>query len=155
MTTKTWANSWWLLGLFMVLSFLVFGFGGLFQPGPWYQSINKAAWTPPNLAFPLVWFFLYCLIAITGWRIFSATDHILKWLWVIQMTLNTLWSWLFFGEHWASIALLDITLLSASVGTLIYRSWRLDMRSVAIMLSPYLAWLALATSLNAYIVIYN
>jgi len=54
------------LPIFVILCALAMGFGGLFMPGPWYESLQKAPWTPPNIAFPIVWSILYIFIAIRG-----------------------------------------------------------------------------------------
>jgi len=151
----THSGSWKLLPLFFLFSFAVFSFGGLFQPGDWYQSINKAPWTPPNLVFPIVWAFLYLFIAIAGWQIFSNQARLPKVLWALQLALNALWSWLFFGQHWTISGLIDLLLLDALVLSLIGSCWQSNMRMTAYLLGTYLIWLSLATSLNIYIVAYN
>lgn len=38
----------------------------------WYPLLKKPFFTPPNVAFPLVWTFLYALMAIAFWRILRA-----------------------------------------------------------------------------------
>ena len=60
-----------LLG-FVALSGLVATSGILFKPGPWYVGLRKPGWTPPNLAFPIVWSILYLLIAVSGWLVWRA-----------------------------------------------------------------------------------
>ncbi len=143
------------LPIFLIICILAMGFGGLFVPGPWYESLNKAPWTPPNLAFPIVWSILYLFIAISGWQIFAHHNKSLKWLWCIQLAVNTAWSWVFFGQHWLLAGLLNLITLDALVILLILKCYQSKLKmSIALML-PYIAWLLIATSLNGYIVINN
>ncbi len=143
------------LPIYLGVCFAVFVFGGLFQPGEWYTTLNRAPWNPPGIAFPIVWSILYVLIAISGWRLF-ATDHtLLKQLWIVQLMLNAAWSYLFFGLHSPLLALIDILLLTFCVLVLIIQAWRLGLRPSSCLLMPYALWLLLASSLNAYIVVFN
>lgn len=142
---------------------IAMGFGGLFTPGEWYTQINIAPWSPPNIAFPIVWTILYICIAVAGWRIFNDGTRHLKALWVCQLVLNILWSWIFFGQHWVLIGLIDIALIITLVGILIVKCWNADnvttekssLRVCSYLLAPYLIWLILASSLNMYILVAN
>lgn len=146
---------WRFLPVFIVACLLVSGFGGLFQPDEWYRNLNQAPWTPPNIAFPIVWGILYLLIAIAGWIIFARGDRLTKQLWVVQLLVNASWSWVFFGLHQPVFALLDIMTLVVLVAILLWRCKRQHLTLAAALLVPYLVWLLLASSLNAYIVIFN
>lgn len=143
------------LPLFIILCTLAMGFGGLFMPGPWYESLQKAPWTPPNIAFPVVWSFLYVFIAVSGWQIFSHHSSRLKWLWSIQLAVNTAWSWVFFGQHWVLIGLIDLIILDALVLTMIIKCFKSQLKAAAILMIPYIIWLCIATSLNAFILVNN
>ncbi len=145
---------------FYVLCLLVFLFGGLFQPGDWYTQLNKAPWTPPNLAFPIAWTILYVMIAIVGHQISKLGDSSLLILWFLQLGVNALWSWVFFGQNWTVVGLIDLLLLFLIVAIMAYRLATMNSNTVntkltAWLLAPYLVWLSLATSLNAFIVLNN
>lgn len=155
MTPLNTRSKWQSLAFFLLLCFLVFAFGGLFRPGYWYLALNKAPWSPPNIAFPIVWALLYICIAIAGWQIFRRGNSCLKTLWSVQLILNALWSWVFFGQHWVLMGLLNIVLIDALVINLILKARRIELNSVSLLLAPYIAWLLLATTLNAYILLAN
>lgn len=152
---KSLPKSWGKLALFVLLSYAVFAFGGLFQPGDWYLSLNRAPWSPPNIAFPIVWFILYGLIAIAGWLVYAQSSRLLKWAWALQLLLNSLWSWIFFEQHWVLAALVSLFIITFLVLLLIVQCYRKSMRIVTWVLCPYLAWLLIATSLNSYVLLYN
>lgn len=146
---------WRTLPIFIVICILVSAFGGLFQPGEWYESVNRAPWTPPNIAFPIVWGILYLFIAIAGWLIFARGSARAKQLWIAQLVLNAAWSWLFFGQHWVLVALIDISLMVILVTALVVQCFKEQLTLPGCLLAPYVIWLLLATSLNAYIFLYN
>jgi len=146
---------WQQLPIFFALCFAALAFGGLFQPGQWYQDLVVPPWTPPNIAFPIAWSILYALIAIAGWLIFASGNKTLQALWLAQLLLNGLWSWIFFGLHDLLLALIDIMAIDLLVINLILKARRAEQQVAAILLCPYLAWLLLATSLNAYIYLAN
>lgn len=132
--------------------------GGLFSPGQWYESLNRAPWSPPNIAFPIVWTVLYILIAIAGWKIFSlpkSHSADLRFLWLSQLIANAAWSWIFFGEHWVLLGLIDIFLIVSLVSTLSVKAWRRGFYAISYLMVPYLAWLVLASTLNLYILLMN
>ncbi|GBG13074.1 benzodiazepine receptor [Novimethylophilus kurashikiensis] len=125
-----------------------------FQPGDWYEALQKPAWTPPNSVFPPVWSLLYLMIAIVGWRVFRSRDSTAICLWLAQLMANGLWSWLFFGLHQLPWALTDILIIAGLVGALVQHCWNVD-RWVSFLLLPYLLWVLYAASLNGAILLLN
>ncbi len=78
------------LGVFLAV---VIGVGALIgastAPGAWYEQLDKPPFNPPNWLFGPVWFVLYVLIAIAGWRTFLSEPRGLGMkLWVGQMLVN-------------------------------------------------------------------
>ncbi|MAT71693.1 MAG: sensory protein TspO [Planctomycetaceae bacterium] len=126
--------------------------GSMFTPGEWYQQLDKPAWTPPNWVFPVAWTTLYAMIAVAGCLLLRADGWYgpaMRW-WLGQLSLNALWSWLFFGQQQIDWALVDIVLLLASIGATVVLAWPRQ-RAAAWLLLPYLAWVGFATALNAAI----
>jgi benzodiazapine receptor len=148
-------EKWPSLIVFLLICLAVFSFGGLFRPGEWYLALNRAPWSPPNIAFPIVWTFLYVFIAIAGWQLYHQGNSTLRTLWASQLILNGLWSWVFFGQHWVAVALVNIVLLDVLVINLILKSRRAGLAMSSLLLTPYIIWLLLATSLNTYILLAN
>ncbi len=128
--------------------------GALFKPGAWYASLVKPFWTPPNLVFPIAWTVLYLMIAVAGVLLFEGSVRILKQLWVLQLALNGFWSWLFFGQHWVLLGMLDMVLLLATIAWLAVLAFSRNLVA-AWLLVPYLAWVAYASTLNLGIYILN
>ena len=155
MTSQRLREKWPSLLIFLLISFSVFIFGGLFRPDEWYLALNRAPWSPPNIAFPIVWTVLYLLIAIAGWQIYHRGNSTLQMIWVLQLVLNGIWSWLFFGQHWLLISLLNIILIDALVINLILKAYRAKLSAVSLLLAPYILWLLIATSLNTYVLFAN
>lgn len=147
-------RSYWTLLLFILIVAGVAASGVHFQPGAWYEQLAKPFWTPPDWLFPPMWSILYVMIAVAGWLIFSATEQKLKVLWVAQLVLNGVWSWLFFGLHRTGLGLIDITALLVCIAMLLILS-RKSLPSVALLMTPYLIWVAYASTLNAAILVLN
>lgn len=101
-----------------------------------------------------VWTLLYALIAVGAWLVWRHPNRprvrsALVWWWV-QLVLNLAWTPLFFGAGQFGLALLDIGLLLGAVGVTSVLFHRLD-RAAALLLGPYVAWVAFAAALNAAI----
>lgn len=128
--------------------------GALFKPGAWYASLTKPFWTPPNQVFPIAWTLLYLMIAMAGVLLFAGSFKILKRLWMLQLALNGFWSWLFFGQHWMLLGMLDMILLLATIAFLVALAFP-RIRTAAWLLVPYLVWVAYASTLNLGIYLIN
>lgn len=137
--------------VFLALSFAAAFFGSQFRPGEWYESLVKPSWNPPSWIFAPVWTALYFLIAIAGFWLWRHRDRpgarTALMSWVVQLVLNALWSWIFFGEHRIGLAFAEITLLLAAILVTVVLAWRVR-RAAGALLLPYLAWVAFAWSLN-------
>jgi benzodiazapine receptor len=68
-------------------------------------------------------------------------------LFVVQLTLNALWSWLFFGWRLGGLAFADILLLWASIAATTIVFWRIRPWA-GVLLVPYLLWVGFASVLN-------
>ena len=134
--------------VFIAIVFLAASSGALFKPGEWYESLRKPAWTPPKWAFPVVWTLLYAGIAYAGWSIWTLAGWSLPLLfWGLQIVVNALWSWIFFGLRQMRLALVDIALLWASVLGFIITAWPVS-EVAALLFVPYLLWVSTAGMLN-------
>jgi tryptophan-rich sensory protein len=119
----------------------------------WYPTLEKPAWNPPAWLFGPVWTVLYVTMGLAAARVqrsagslWGARGALLCFL--LQLTLNGLWSWLFFARRDPLAGLVDIVLLLAMVVATIVAFRRWD-RAAAWMLVPYAAWVGFATALNA------
>jgi benzodiazapine receptor len=128
--------------------------GYVTAPGEWYASLNKPFFNPPGWLFAPVWSILYVLIAIAGWRVWTAGETTLTSLWFIQMVLNFLWSPAFFGIQMPALALVIIIVLLVTIYAFIVKAWNRD-RTSALLFLPYAAWVTFATLLNFSIVVLN
>jgi benzodiazapine receptor len=149
-------RSWIVLAAFLIV---VIGVGALIGtqsiPGAWYEGLRKPPFNPPNWIFGPVWFALYVLIAIAGWRSFmqSPSGTPMK-LWYGQMAFNWAWSpvWFIGQMIWPAFAIIVVMWLTI-VGFIIV-NWNRD-RLAASLFLPYLAWVSFATLLNLSIGILN
>jgi benzodiazapine receptor len=121
----------------------------------WYAQLAKPGFTPPNWAFPVAWTLLYALMAAALWRILSLPGERpgrsgAVALFFAQLALNGLWSFAFFGGQSPLAGLAVIAALMAAILATIAAFARLD-RLAALLLAPYLAWVAYAGVLNAAI----
>jgi benzodiazapine receptor len=123
----------------------------------WYPTLQKPAWTPPNIVFPIVWTALYTLMAISLALVWSSDKKNKKYplgLFAIQLFLNFIWSGLFFYFRSPGLALLDLILLWFAILLTISFFW-LYSKTAAYLLIPYLAWVNFAFFLNYYIWSHN
>jgi len=116
----------------------------------WYNSI-KPSITPPNFVFPLVWNFLFFLIAISFYfALLNKNKKIktqVKILFLSNLFFNLAWSFFYFGLKNISLALIDIILLIFSTVLLILKLKGIEKKS-SFLLFPYLIWLLFAMILN-------
>jgi tryptophan-rich sensory protein len=121
----------------------------------WYNTIEKPSFNPPNWIFAPVWTILYIFIAIAGGIVWDKidTNPLAKKAMLffgIQLLLNTLWSFLFFGLKNPLIALIEIILLLL----IIYETYMLFSKiskTAGYLFIPYLIWVSFAMFLNASI----
>lgn len=146
--------------LFLVINFAALVLGGLFTgsgvSSDWYQNMNQAPWTPPGWVFGAAWTFImicFALFMTYAWEV-SKDRSMLLALFVVQLILNVSWNPIFFYFREVMIALIVISALTLLVYYLMLKFSK-DLRWKALLILPYALWLAIATSLNAYIYLYN
>ncbi len=136
---------------FVVACFGAAAIGGFFPPDDWYASLNPPCFAPPNWVFGPVWTVLYFMMAVSGWLVWKSNDKPGKRaalsLFGTQLTLNSIWSALFFGLHRPDLALIEIVILWASILATILL-FRRHSATAALLLIPYLAWVSFASVLN-------
>jgi tryptophan-rich sensory protein len=122
--------------------------GVIFKPGPWYESLVKPSFTPPNWMFPVAWSVIYLLLAWAGYRLalIPGSELVLA-LWAAQIALNTLWTPVFFGAHRIVASMVILVLLWLVVAVMLVLTMRLDVIT-GLILFPYLVWLCVAAALN-------
>ena len=146
--------------LFIILNFGTLAIGSYFSDGgassDWYQNLNKAPWTPAGWIFGAAWTsIMICFSVYMAYlvKINHNTRKIIL-LYSIQWVLNVAWNLIFFELHLTILGLIEICLLTSLIAYLCIHFWR-ELKTKTLLIFPYLIWLFIASSLNAYIAIYN
>jgi len=125
----------------------------------WYLTLVKPELNPPSWIFGPVWTTLYFLMGISLFLIWKQgfSKKGIKFamgVFLIQLILNSTWSFLFFGAQNPGAALINIILLwLAIVWTMIVFYKKSHVATY--LLIPYILWISFATYLNYSIWILN
>ena len=121
------------------------------QASSFYLQLARPAWAPPANVFGPVWTALYVLMAIAAWLVWRVGGfrfaRLALTLFLAQLAVNALWSWLFFGWHWGGLAFADLGLLWMLIITTLIAFWRVRPLAGALLI-PYLLWVSFALALN-------
>lgn len=146
--------------LFLTLNFSALAIGGLFTgqgvPSDWYQNLNQAPWTPPGWTFGAAWTLIMICFAVYMAFLVDEKANRKKAaiLFAIQWVLNVAWNPIFFHYHAVLAGFIIISVLTAVVAFFLF-NYKKELQTKTLLIAPYLIWLLIATSLNAYILIYN
>jgi len=146
--------------IFLILNFTALAIGGLFTgkgvPSDWYQDLNQAPWTPPGWVFGFMWTFIMISYAVYMAHLIRATNTKKKiiLLFTIQWFLNVTWNPIFFYFKSPLLGLVIISLLALLI-TYFLLSFTKTLKLKSLLIVPYFLWIFIATSLNAYIVLFN
>jgi benzodiazapine receptor len=118
----------------------------------WYTTLRKPSFNPPSWVFGPVWGTLYTLMGVAAWLVWrkGTANPVVRTalaLFIVQLVLNALWSWVFFGfqqPFWGFVVIL--ALWAAIFATMI---WFFRVSAAAgVLLIPYILWVSFAGVLN-------
>jgi len=143
------------LVFFLILNFGALALGSyLMGEGPlgsWYTNLNKAPWTPPGWVFGASWtLIMICLSLFMNKAVqVESLRNTILWIYAVQLVFNIAWNPLFFDLHWMGWALVEIIVLVFIVGAMALIA-KPHLPKVTWLLTPYVVWLSIAITLNAY-----
>ena len=125
----------------------------------WYLTLNKPFFTPPSGVFGPVWISLYLLMGIALYLVWNKKakkkqKRLALGIFAGQLTLNALWSILFFGLQSPFLAFVGIIALWILILLTIIYFWRIS-KTAAFLLLPYILWVSFAAILNYFLMVLN
>jgi translocator protein len=140
----------------LTIAFTVAAFGEIVTAPAlheWYLLLSRPVITPPGWVFAPVWTVLYITMAVAAWLVWLQrfadpvrVRHALGF-YALQLSLNLLWSMLFFGLHSIILGQIEILLLLAAIGFTIAAFRRFSALAAWLMAVNFL-WVAFAAILN-------
>lgn len=132
--------------------------GGFFTASSvntWYATLTKPSFNPPNWLFSPVWITLYVLMGVAlflVWRkgLQAEGVKIAIYLFGVQLTLNILWSILFFGLKMPLVAFIEIVILWDFILITLLKLRKIS-RLAGYLFVPYLLWVSFAAVLNFFL----
>ena len=147
--------------IFLLANYSALAIGSyLMQNGPnssWYLQLNKAPWTPAGWVFGAAWFSIMLLFSFYMTKLsyhVEFLDRKLLILFAVQWILNVSWNFIFFNHQEILLGLIAIFALWLLVGYFTFE-YLSKLRFYTLLILPYLIWMTIATSLNAYIYLNN
>ena len=140
-----------------LLLMLVTGFAVTYttvgQVDTWYATLHRSSLNPPDWIFTSVWTVLYILMGLSFWLVWKTPVSNLRntaiIIFLVQLLLNFLWSFLFFNMHQVTLALAAITSLWIMIILTMARFRPLSATAVWLLV-PHLLWVSFAGILNFY-----
>jgi benzodiazapine receptor len=121
------------------------------EASTFYASLTLPAWAPPAWLFGPVWTVLYGMMALAAWLVWRKggweLHRAVLIVFVIQLVVNALWSWLFFALKQGALAFADILVLWILVAVTLTGFWKIN-RLAGALIVPYLLWISFAAALN-------
>jgi tryptophan-rich sensory protein len=153
------ARDWLALGGWIALALGAGAIGGVasLNARDFYATLDQPAWAPPGWLFGPVWTALYVLMGVAAWLVWrerpagAGVDTAARRdglaLFLIQLALNALWTWIFFAWRSGAWAFAEIVVLWLAIAGTAMLFARIA-AAAAWLLAPYLAWVTYAAALT-------
>ena len=139
---------WALFGIFLLGCGAAATTGAMFEPGQWYDDMDKPDWTPPKWVFPVAWTLLYLCMSFAAARVAVLDGNAYAMaFYAVQLAFNTLWTPIFFGLRRMGAGMVVILFLWATVAATMLSFLALDLIA-GLLFVPYLIWVTIASALN-------
>jgi len=118
----------------------------------WYSALAKPALNPPDWIFAPVWNTLFVLMGIAAFLVWKKglekrEVRIALLVFISQLILNSLWSFIFFGLHNPGAAFFELIILWLAILATIIIFHKISPKA-AYLLIPYILWVTFAGYLN-------
>lgn len=122
----------------------------------WYATLVKSVVNPPSWIFGPVWTTLYLLMGVAVFLVWNKSS---RWkpdrieirkaldVFVLQLTLNVLWSIIFFGLHSPLWGFVEIVLMWLAIFWTMVLFYKIS-KPAMWLLVPYILWVSFAGYLN-------
>ncbi len=152
-------NKFLSLIIFAIITFIpsfIGRFATLSSKEPWYSSLNRSSFTPPDWVFAPVWTTLYLFMTIAIWSVWHKNykNVNIVYLYIVHLFFNTTWSVVFFVFHNILLALINSIIITLFVIFLTFKFKKISELSFYLMI-PYLLWSFYALILNFNLVLLN
>ncbi|GAA4821260.1 tryptophan-rich sensory protein [Marinicella pacifica] len=137
----------------LLISFAASAVGAVasIQAQSFYGELTQPSWAPPGWVFGPVWTTLFALMGVAAWLVWREggcrKNKTSLSLFLVQLVVNALWSWLFFAWHLGAYALIDLIVLWLLIIATLVAFWRVKALA-GVLLVPYLLWVSFAGILN-------
>lgn len=125
-------------------------FGSIIGNAKSFKDMIKPNFAPPAIVFPIVWGILYTIMGISSYIIYksdNANKEKAFLFYIIQLFVNSLWTFFFFALKWYLFAFIWLLLLIILVIIMIIEFHKIN-KVAAYLQVPYLFWLIFASILN-------
>lgn len=146
-------GEWLALAGWVALSLAAGGIGAVASANAreFYAQLERPAWAPPGWLFGPVWTTLYILMGTAAWLVWRQVG----WtegrsalvLFIVQLGLNALWTWLFFAWRQGAWSFAEIVVLALAIAGTMAAFARVRPLAAALLV-PYLGWVLFATALT-------
>jgi translocator protein len=118
----------------------------------WYAALKKPSFNPPDWLFGPAWTILFILMGIAlflVWRkgLNLQPVKIALIIFIVQLILNILWSFLFFAQRAPLAGFIEIILLWIMILITILVFYPIS-KPAGLLLLPYILWVSFASILN-------
>ena len=143
----------WLLVCYAAAA--VGGLGSSDSPAIFGQH-DRPSWAPPAWVFGPVWAVLYTMQGVAAWLVWRERERereprdassLALGVFLAQLAVNALWTWLFFAWRRGALSFGEILLLAALIAASAALFWRVRPLAGALLV-PYLIWVAYASALT-------
>lgn len=146
--------------LFLTLNFTSLGLarflGGKGPKSEWYLGLETAPWTPSGLVIGISWtvtMICFSIYLAYLWPVVANKKFLIGVL-ILHYILSLIWNPIFFHYHQVLTGLFVLTVFAVVIGFLLFYYWP-ELKLKSLIITPYLIWIAIATSLNAYVFLKN
>ncbi|MBQ0083731.1 MAG: tryptophan-rich sensory protein [Clostridiales bacterium] len=124
-----------------------------------FEIINKPPFSPPRIAFPIVWTILYILMGIASYLVYTArspedkkTSALL--FYGVQLVFNFFWSIIFFNMEAYLFAFVWLLIMIALIVVTTVKFYKINKWAGYLMI-PYIVWCCIAAYLNFGVYLLN